>query len=334
VTPAEGRSRPFRGQARTAGLAIAAALGVGAQADASVPQAESDYRNGKFAQAAEEYRRASDQHPGDPRLQLNLGTATYKSGNYAAAAAALQRALHTEHLALQQQAYYDLGNVEYRQGEKTSQSVPQQTIDRWKESIASYEAALKLSPTDPDAAYNRDLVKRKLAELEKQQKDPRKEDKKDNPQNQAKNDQAKGNDSKQAENGQGKGSDPQQAENGQGKSSDPKQAENGQGKGSDPKQAENSQGKGSDPKPAKNDGSLATAPEAGNPLGGPGRAMGASPDHPQSVRMAEAQPKPGQLSKDDAQALLDALKGDERLMSGAGLQSPKQTDDEPTTKDW
>ena len=34
----------------------------------------------------------------------------------------------------------------------------------WKKAVASYESALKLNAKDADAIFNRDLVKRKLAD--------------------------------------------------------------------------------------------------------------------------------------------------------------------------
>ena len=55
-------------------------------------------------------------------------------------------------------------------GKETVAKQPEVTIEKWKKSIASYESALKLNAKDQDAVYNRDLVKRRLAALEEQQK--------------------------------------------------------------------------------------------------------------------------------------------------------------------
>ena len=345
-------------------------------AHASVSQAEKDYRAGKFTQAAGEYRSESAQHPEDPRLQLNLGAAAYKTGDYAASSAALQQALHTaprseepsHAIELQQRAYYDLGNALYRTGQKTVQAEPSQTIERWKEAVSSYDGALKLNPNDADATYNRDLVKKKLAQLEQKQKEqPHPEDKKDDQQKksdqqqQAKNDGA-GNEDDQKQPGQGSKSDkpgqPGQAKNDQSQapSQSGQQGEPSPKDGAQPGQSGDKPGQSSPPKlaqgagqpqpgqpPAAQPGTPNQPPhdQQGKPVSGqPGLAKGVGgPKQPAQAgqpndQTPEAQPKPGQLSRADARALLDSLRGDERLMTAAGVENAKTSDDEPLKKDW
>ncbi len=172
--------------------ASAVALGIAAlaarSAHASPRSAERAYHDGKYAEATNDYEHEVAGKPSDPKLQFNLGAAAYKSGDYTKAGAALDHALHAAPVELQQNAYYDLGNTEYRAGQQTVEKEPSQTIEAWKKAIGSYEAAIKLDAKDADAIYNRDLVKRKLAELEKQQQQKKNDEKKHQ---QAQNDKQK-----------------------------------------------------------------------------------------------------------------------------------------------
>ena len=326
-----GRARPFRlkGRAAAAGLGLLTVLGMSSRAHASVSQAEKDYRNGKFTQAASEYRSASAQHPGDARLQLNYAAAAYKSGDYAAAGDALQQALHSappsDGLDLQQRAYYDLGNSLYRTGQKSVQADPAQTKERWKEAIASYDGALKLNPHDGDAVYNRDFVKKKLAELDQQQPQPKPQPKQDD--KQKKSDQQK-----QAKSG-GSGKPDQKKDRGPGGQQGQPQSGQGQAKNDQAPPSSSAKpgqsGQPDRPNPSPGDQSASAGqPGLANGVAGPDQAGEKQGNQP------EPQPKPGQLSRADARALLDSLRGDERLMSAAGVENVKRVDDEPIKKDW
>ena len=72
-------------------------------------------------------------------------------------------------MANQQDAYYNLGNALYRTGQKTEQTDPQETLQKWTEAVKAYETALQLRADDADSKYNRDLVKRKIEALQQKQ---------------------------------------------------------------------------------------------------------------------------------------------------------------------
>lgn len=109
----------------------------------------------------------------EPAQQYNAGTADYRAGRFPEATQAFQQSISQapssdpKRLRAQQDAYYNLGNTLYRSGQKTLQSAPQTTRQRWADAIKAYETALQLRPDDADSQYNRDLVKRKLDELNK-----------------------------------------------------------------------------------------------------------------------------------------------------------------------
>jgi Ca-activated chloride channel family protein len=64
--------------------------------------------------------------------------------------------------------WYDLGNVQFRQGEALAEKQPQQALQRWDEALASYRQALAAAPDDADAKWNHELVTRKAELLRKQ----------------------------------------------------------------------------------------------------------------------------------------------------------------------
>ena len=297
-------------------LAIAAVTAVAQGANASPRDAERAYHEGKFKQSADEYGRALAHSPNDVKLQYNLGVAAYKSGEYAKAGDALGRSLHADRLDLQENAYYDLGNVLFRVGQETVAKQPEQTTEKWKKSIASYESALKLNPKDQDAIYNRDLVKRKLAALEQQQQKQKDEQKKkeDKSGQQNKQNQAgkQGQKDQQAKNEQGK-QDQQKQQGQQNKQNEKGQPENQQAS------AQPQQGTGQ-PKPA------AAKPEQHAP-----GAASASDESEKDQKEAEV---PGKLSKNDAKELLDAVRGDEKIMPMVPTGPNRPAADDVVRKDW
>jgi Ca-activated chloride channel family protein len=112
----------------------------------------------------------------DERVVYNRGTEAYVRGEFADAVSDLRDALRTPDLSLQQRAYYNLGNALYRQGQAAQEKEPQTTIKHWQESIKAYEDALALDSNDEDARYNRDLVKKKLEQLQQQQEQENQQD--------------------------------------------------------------------------------------------------------------------------------------------------------------
>ena len=310
-------------------LVMAAATAVAQGANASPRDAEQAYHAGKFTQSADGYGRALAHSPNDVKLQYNLGVAAYKSGEFAKAGDAFGRSLHSDRLDLQENAYYDLGNVLFRVGQETVAKQPEQTTEKWKKSIASYESALKLNPKDQDAIYNRDLVKRKLAALEQQQKqkdEQRKKEDKSGQQNKQNQAGKQGQKDQQAKNEQGKQDQKdQQAKNERGKQDQQKQ-QGQQNKQNEKGQPENQQASAQpqqgtgQPKPA------AAKPEQ--------QAPGAASAGDESEKDQKEPEVPGKLSKNDAKELLDAVRGDERIMPMVPTGPNRPAADDVVRKDW
>jgi Ca-activated chloride channel family protein len=155
---------------RTATTAAALLLFAGlASTQASPQSAEQAYQKGDFAKSQQDYAAIAAKEPAKAELQFNSGSAAYKAGDYAQAASGFEKSLKTEQVPLQQQAYYNLANTKYRLGQKTEKENPQDTIKTWEGAVKSYDAALQIKASDPDAKHNRDFVQRKIEQLKKQE---------------------------------------------------------------------------------------------------------------------------------------------------------------------
>jgi Ca-activated chloride channel family protein len=323
-------------------LALAAVMRAPA-ARASPPSpaaAAAAYAHGDYAAAAKDYAAAAAHTPGEPLLQFDAGAAAYKAGSYEAAARAFQASVdaaqsgNARRLGDQEDAYYNLGNTLYREGEKTRQNDAQQTITAWTNSLKAYDAALELRPDDADDKFNRDLVKRKLDALKKEQQQ------KQSKQDPSKPNQSAQNQSKQEQSKQGQAGKPDQS-NKQGQSpQSPSQANaSPQGKGSQSgaqpgSQAPQPPDQAANKPPANGTQSSPAAvgkPEDRTPRG----AAPGSPD-PQVAQNNDDRRTPGGMSREEARELLDSVKDAKALPPNAADATNSATvapPDEPQ-KDW
>jgi Ca-activated chloride channel homolog len=235
-----------------------------------------------------------------PIVDYNAGTAEYRAGQFPQAAQSFQRSIShapsddPKRLAVQEDAYYNLGNTLYRSGQKTQRSSPQETLQKWNDAVKAYDTALQMRADDADSKFNRDLVKRKIDALKQQQ----------NQQNQGKQnkDKNQNQDNKQSQNQK---QDPKQDQKGPSQAQSPPQGPQ-QGNGQPPGQDSNQAQRAAPPqKPADEQG--AQPPSAGRPPPAPKDGEQGS-GNPQA---ADNQREPGQMTREEARELLDSVKGDE-----------------------
>jgi len=260
-----------------------------------------------------------------PVVEYNAGTAAYRAGQFPQAAQSFEQSIShvpsgdPKQLAVQQDAYYNLGNTLYRSGQKTEQSSPQDTLKKWNDAVKAYETALQLRADDTDSKFNRDLVKRKIDALKQQQ------DQQNNNKNQNK-------DQNQNQNqGQGQGQDQQKQNNQQNNppqnKDQPPPPGSGQPQGQPPppqnaKNNDPKQDPKQDSKQDPNQGQGQTPPQpnsdepprsAGQPppatAGGDQKPAGADP------QTADNQRAPGEMTREEARELLDSVKGDEKHLA-------------------
>ena len=142
-------------------------------AQASPTTAEKAYQKGDFATAQREYAAAAQRDSEETRSAIQRRHGRLQGGAVSAGSRGVSEiafdgkpSADPKRLAAQEDAYYDLGNTLYRIGQKTEPSNPQQTIQTWEQAVKTYDAALQLRANDADAKYNRDLVQRKLDGIE------------------------------------------------------------------------------------------------------------------------------------------------------------------------
>ncbi|MBL9127194.1 MAG: VWA domain-containing protein, partial [Verrucomicrobiales bacterium] len=134
---------------------------------ASTSSALRSYRASEFADAQAEYERLAKSKPADPRLRFNAGAAAYKAGDLDAAARHFKDALASTDLRLQSDTFYNLGNTQFRLGEKIED--PKVRQKAWEQSIGAYEAAVQLAPGHTNAQHNLAYVRQRLEDLKQQQ---------------------------------------------------------------------------------------------------------------------------------------------------------------------
>src|SRR5207245_1053347 len=134
---------------------------------ASPASALKKYEAGKYESSRREYEELLSARPADARLHFNAGAAAFQAQNYDKALKHFSASLDPQNVPLQQRAYYNLGNTQYRLGEDETE--PQKQRSHWEEAVQSYESAVKLNPRDADAEHNLELVRKTLEEHNKHQ---------------------------------------------------------------------------------------------------------------------------------------------------------------------
>src|SRR6185295_11016364 len=107
-----------------------------------------------------EFERLARKEPDDPRLRFNAGAAAFRDEDYETALKHFNATLSAKDIQLQEKSYYNLGNAQFRLGEKAKD--PKEKNQQWEQAIHQYENALKLNTNDLDAQFNLDVVKQKL----------------------------------------------------------------------------------------------------------------------------------------------------------------------------
>jgi Ca-activated chloride channel homolog len=146
-----------------AALIIILLIPVGANASPS--SALRDYKNGNFTNALEQFQQLAQTQTNDLRLVFNAGDAAYRATNFDLAQNLFSQVTLAPDLKIQQRAYYNLGNTQYRAGElKFAPSMEglDAMEESWKAALQSYSRAAQLNTNDVDAAYDFGFVKKQI----------------------------------------------------------------------------------------------------------------------------------------------------------------------------
>ncbi len=132
-------------------------------ASASPATALHDYNAGNFTNALTEYERLAQVQTNDLRLVFNAGVAAYRATNFDAAVKFFTAVTIAPDLKLQQQAFYNLANTQYRQGAEAKDLDALQAA--WENVIKIYERAVDLDKQDADAVFNLEFVKKQVEQI-------------------------------------------------------------------------------------------------------------------------------------------------------------------------
>jgi Ca-activated chloride channel homolog len=128
-----------------------------------------EYEAGNFEKAQADFERRLQATPQSDKLHFNAGAASYKLGDFAKAVDHFTQSLLSGDPKLREDSSYNLGNALVRRGE-AAKGNEEKKAD-WKNAIQHYSEALKIDPQNKQAEENREMVKKMLDDLEKQEKE-------------------------------------------------------------------------------------------------------------------------------------------------------------------
>ena len=153
-----------RTAAQTAGFALLAAGWLWSPAaHASPATALQAYQSGHFTNALTEFTRLAAVQTNDLRLVFNAGDAAYRATNFDLAETLFSQVGLAQDLKLQEQAYYNLGNVRF---EKARAAKDLDGLETGLELAAkTYAQAVSLNTNDADAVFNLNFARQAVEQI-------------------------------------------------------------------------------------------------------------------------------------------------------------------------
>ena len=148
------------------GTAALVLLGLSVSA-ASAATGLEEYQAGDFEKAKTEFEKRLQTAPDSDKLHFNAGAASYKLGDFAKAVDHFTKSLLTEDPKLREDSSYNLANALVRRGEDAKGNEEKKAD--WKNAIQHYSETLRLDPKNKQAEENREIVKKMLDDLQKQE---------------------------------------------------------------------------------------------------------------------------------------------------------------------
>jgi Ca-activated chloride channel family protein len=131
---------------------LLAVLLISFSADASPASALREYKAGNYTNALTEFSKLAEVQTNDLRLVFNAGDAAYRATNFDLAQKLFQQVTLSPDLKLQQQAFYNLGNVQFQVAKQA------QDLDGLEQGFDAaakiYSRAVLLNTNDADALFN------------------------------------------------------------------------------------------------------------------------------------------------------------------------------------
>jgi tetratricopeptide (TPR) repeat protein len=142
-------------------------LGIGGS---KIREGEKAYAKKDYDLSLQKFMEARLDRPESQELSLNIGNAQYKKKKYDKAIEAYKEALFGKESKLAADAYYNLGNANFRKGEFAIQQGDQQGLQHYRTAMAMYKKSLEINPNNKDAKQNIEVVQIRIKELLERQK--------------------------------------------------------------------------------------------------------------------------------------------------------------------
>jgi Ca-activated chloride channel family protein len=153
-----------------------------------------DYQQGNYQGALKDFEQRIQSGASSPEVRFDAGAAAYKEGDYKKAAGYFSEAMTSGNSKIRDAATYNLANSLVRTGEAAQEK--EGKLSDWKNALQHYESVLKSTPKNTQAKENRDIVRKLIENLKKQDKKKDPKDQKDQDKNkekdQQKNDSSQG----------------------------------------------------------------------------------------------------------------------------------------------
>lgn len=275
------------------------------------------------------------------RLELAIGAAAFREGDFERAAQSYGQALAGSDKRLREHAHYNLGNTLFRKGEAALQArnkpanpdaiqslsgpgeAVESTIAQWESAIEHYESALAIDKQNERAAHNIEIVKKRLEELKKQEEQQEQEQQQEEKQNDEQQEEEKEQEDQQNEeedDQESQDEEQQEDEENDGESESEEEKKNpGDSESEDEEQQENENDSDGDQPEEENQKDQSKDGQPEQPQDEPQQPddpqdgeLEANADQPQppppSMSQADMQPNPETgYSPSEARQLLDAL---------------------------
>ncbi|MBI4368298.1 MAG: tetratricopeptide repeat protein [Candidatus Omnitrophica bacterium] len=288
------------------------------------------YKERRYESALDAFRKAQIKSPDNSTIRYNLGTTLYQLDQFQEADTQLERSVaNAKTKDLKAEAWYNYGNTQYRLGQ-------------FDKAIQAYREALHLNPSDQDAKFNLELLQKqkKIFDIKQDKRDEEQKNKPQPSQSQRQQPQQQGGSGSDQKNQEGQSQSQEKDQQGkpEEQSREPQQAESKEIKGEESKKEEGQEqeteaepaqeGKESEKKDQKQEEKQGEQPT-------PAELQGAQPKPGSKDEQSQAA-RPllqGQMSKENALRILDALRESEQELQI--LKRPKQQDaDHEPVKDW
>lgn len=168
-----------------------------------------DYQQGNYQSALKDFEDRLQSGATSPEIRFDAGAAAYKAGDFKKAADYFSGAMTSTNPKIRDAATYNLANSLVRSGEGAQEK--EGKIADWKNALQHYESVIKDQPANTQAKENRDIVRKLIEDLKKQQQQKNKQDKKNN---KDQKDNNKDQDKNQSDQSQGGGNSQKDQKNG------------------------------------------------------------------------------------------------------------------------